>query len=60
MIYEPKFMHPTNYKMKSALKNDFNINFKQPNIRFGQLPQNTTSKKKTYDEYSNHYTSTVS
>ena len=34
MIYEPKFMHPTNYKMKSALKNDFNINFKQPNIYY--------------------------
>jgi ppGpp synthetase/RelA/SpoT-type nucleotidyltranferase len=34
MIYEPKFMHPTNSKMKSALKNDFNINFKQPNIYY--------------------------
>ena len=27
-------MHPTNSKMKSALKNDFNINFKQPNIYY--------------------------
>jgi len=34
MIFEPKFMHPTNSKMKSALKNDFNINFKQPNIYY--------------------------
>ena len=34
MIFEPKFMHPTNSKMKSTLKNDFNINFKQPNIYY--------------------------
>ncbi len=48
MIFEPKFMHPTNSKIKSALKNDFNINFKGLNIyypkqslglRRNQMPQ---------------------